>query len=70
MNQQQLINRVKSGLNQNSVKYLDQFETLFKPIDELPAPEPFMNKPKSYPSQKAQQKQSAIPASTPRIQSC
>lgn len=37
--------------------FLRQFEPFFKPLEDLPPPDPFMNKPKSYPSQRAQQKQ-------------
>lgn len=47
----------KMGATFDGIKFLDYFETLFKPLEELPPPEPFMNKPKSYPSQRAQQKQ-------------
>lgn len=60
--QQQLHNRPRNQsdpvmMNNQNGGYLAQFEPLFHPISELPPPDPFMNKPKYYPSQKAQQKQ-------------
>ena len=44
--------------------FLGRFESLFRPIGELPAPEPFMNKPKSYPSQRVQSAKQQQPATT------
>lgn len=36
-----------------NIGFLSQFRTLFRPLGELPPPEPFTNKPKSYPSHRA-----------------
>lgn len=43
-------------VNKTGERFLAKFDCMFKSLSELPLPDPFMNKPKFYFSQKAQQK--------------
>lgn len=47
-------------INSTGGRFLAQFDALFRPLTDLPPPDPFTNKPKSYPSQKALQKQQQL----------